>query len=440
MPSLNLISRLISSGNPNETASNLAGPKGKIGGHSKTPGQTKFFYEAVNAAGTRVRGTEGAANEQALVTKLISTGLQPIKIKKQHSLEGLLNLYVRPKLTQEDLLFFTRELADLLEAGVPLERSMTVIADSTDKPAVKELVTTIRRDIQGGKGLSGALSNHPALFDKLYVNMVTVGEMGGVLPEVLRRLGTFLERSRQIRRFILTSSIYPGMLLLVGILSITILVTFVVPKFGQIFKDLNQPMPLATELIVNASSFIKDWWWLITLFIATLGIGLYTSFRTPNSKIWWDKTLLHLPIVGGMLLRMELARLTRTLGTLLESGVPILSSISLASDVLKNSQIRAQMELMYKGVRQGKTLSQIMKQSSLFPALVVHLVSIGEETGDMGKMLLKVADDLEEKIQHDTKLYLSLVEPVTIVVMGLLIGGIILSMLLAIFGINDVSL
>lgn len=435
MPSINPISRLITSANSKAAS----GPGGKSESRKAT-GQTKFFYEAINTAGVRVNGTEEAANEQAIINKLLALGLQPIKIKKQRSLEGLLRLRTGPKLTQDDLLFFTRELADLLEAGVPLERSMTVIADSTDKPAVKELVTTIRRDIQGGKGLSGALSNHPALFDKLYVNMVTVGEMGGVLPEVLRRLGTFLERSRQIRRFILTSSIYPGMLLLVGIASITILVTFVVPKFGQIFKDLNQPMPLATELIVNISSFIKDWWWLITGFLAVLVSGIYTSFHNPNSRIWWDKTLLRLPLAGGMLLRMELARLTRTLGTLLESGVPILSSISLASDVLENSQIRGQMEVMYKGVKQGRALSQIMKQSNLFPPLVVHLISIGEETGDMGKMLLKIADDLEEKIQHDTKLYLSMVEPVTIIFMGLLIGGIILSMLLAIFGINDVSL
>ncbi|MEZ0328032.1 MAG: type II secretion system F family protein [Dissulfuribacterales bacterium] len=435
MPSLNPISRLITSAK-SVTASSSGGKSDK----RKTTGQTKFSYEAINSSGSKVSGTEEAATEQALINKLLALGLQPIKIKKQHTLEGLLHLHTGPKLTQDDLLFFTRELADLLEAGVPLERSMTVIADSTDKPAVKELVTTVRRDIQGGKGLSGALSNHPALFDKLYVNMVTVGEMGGVLPEVLRRLGTFLERSRQIRRFILTSSIYPGMLLLVGFASVTILVTFVVPKFGQIFKDLNQPMPLATELIVNTSSFIKDWWWMIAAFIAVAVGGLYTSFHTPNSRIWWDKTLLRLPLAGGMILRMELARLTRTLGTLLESGVPILSSISLASDVLENSQIRAQMEVMHKGVRQGRALSQIMKQSSLFPPLVVHLVSIGEETGDMGKMLLKVADDLDEKIQHDTKLYLSMVEPVTIVVMGLLIGGIILSMLLAIFGINDVSL
>lgn len=434
MPSLNSISSFIGSSKSS---------KNDAPGKSNTPltrGQTRFAYEAVNSAGARIRGIEEAENEQAVINKLLSLGLQPIRIKKQHTLEGLLRLQTGPKLTQEDLLFFTRELADLLEAGVPLERSMTVIADSTDKPAVKELVNTIRRDIQGGKGLSGALSNHPKLFDKLYVNMVTVGEMGGVLPEVLRRLGAFLERSRQIRRFILTSSIYPGMLLLVGFASITVLVTFVVPKFGQIFKDLNQPMPLATELIVNASSFIRDWWWLLALFLTAIGVGIYTSFHSPNSRMWWDKTLLRIPLVGAMILRMELARLTRTLGTLLESGVPILSSISLASDVLENSQIKTQMEAMYKGVRQGKTLSQIMKQSPLFPPLVVHLVSIGEETGEMGKMLLKVADDLEEKIQHDTKLYLSMVEPVTIVVMGLLIGGIILSMLLAIFGINDVSL
>ncbi len=212
------------------------------------------------------------------------------------------------------------------------------------------------------------------------------------------------------------------------------------PKFGQIFEDMNQPMPLVTKFIVEASMFLQSWWWLLFLIFLVLCTGFYSYIKSPDGRAWWDRTVLRLPLAGSMLLKIELGRLSRTLGTLLESGVPILKGISLSSEVVANSVIRSAVDDLYKGVRQGKSLSQLMKSAKVFPSLMVHLVAIGEETGAMGPMLLKIADDLEEKVQHDTKVYLAMVEPVTIVLMGIIIGGIILSMLLAIFGINDITL
>lgn len=398
-----------------------------------------FAYEALDSRGQRIQGVvDDAADRDAVLARLLSKGLQPIKIRRIRPVQAIFSRK-GPRFSHEDVLFFTRELGDLLEAGVPLERALAIIADSSEKPQTKELVTAIKEDVQGGKGLSGALAAYPDIFNKLYVNMVTVGEMGGVLPQVLKRLGGFLERSRQIKRFIITSSIYPGVLMLVGVLSVVILITFVVPKFGQIFDDLNQPMPTVTKIIFDASIVIKKWWWCIfsIILIAFLGFRYYK--KTPEGRKWWDETVLRLPLAGAMILRIELSRFCRTLGTLIESGVPILKGISLAGDVVSNSILRHEIENIYKGVRQGKNLSQLMKKSPLFPTLMVNLVGIGEETGALGEMLLKVADDFDEKIRHDTKVYLSLVEPVTIVLMGIVIGGIILSMLLAIFGINDVT-
>jgi type II secretory pathway component PulF len=397
-----------------------------------------FAYEALDPRGQRIQGVDDAVDQDAVLSRLLSKGLQPIKIRRIRPAQAIFSRQ-GPRFSHEDVLFFTRELGDLLEAGVPLERALAIIADSSEKPRTKELVTSIKEDVQGGKGLSGALAVYPEIFNKLYVNMVTVGEMGGVLPQVLKRLGGFLERSRQIKRFIITSSIYPGVLMLVGILSVVILITFVVPKFGQIFDDLNQPMPTMTKIIFDASVVIKKWWWGLfsMILIAFLGFRYYR--RTPEGRAWWDKSVLRLPLAGAMISKIELGRFCRTLGTLIESGVPILKGISLAGDVVSNSLLKGEIEDIYKGVRQGKSLSQLMKKSPLFPTLMVNLVGIGEETGALGAMLLKVADDFDEKIQHDTKVYLSLVEPVTIVLMGIVIGGIILSMLLAIFGINDVT-
>ncbi len=397
-----------------------------------------FTYEALDLKGQRIQGTEEAEDQQQLVAKLVSRGLQPVSIKK---VRGLRAFFEQPRqhLDQDSVLYFTGELADLLEAGVPLERALGIIADSADKESVKAVLTEIRQKIQAGQGLSEALASYPKSFSRLYVNMVRVGELGGVLPEVLRRLDEFMERSREVRKFIITSSIYPSILAAVGLISIVILVTFVVPKFAQIFEDLDQEMPLVTKIIVGISLFLQNWWWAIFITVLFCVIGAWSYLRTPEGKKWWDRTVLRLPLAGPMVRRIELGRLSRTLGTLIESGVPILKGISLSKEVVSNSLIKQAVDELYVGVRQGKSMSQLMKKTGVFPSLMVHLVAIGEETGAMGPMLLKVADDLEEKVRHDTKVFLSLVEPVTIVFMGILIGGIILSMLMAIFGINDVG-
>ncbi len=398
-----------------------------------------FAYEALDVKGQKIEGTDEAASQDLLISMLISQGLQPVKVKRLKRFHALLSRK-GVRFSHDDLLYFTRELADLLEAGVHLERTLVILEDAAEQKTIRVLINTIRQEIHGGKKLSEALSSYPDIFNPLYINMVRVGELGGVLPVVLKKLSGFIERSRDIRKFIITSSIYPSILALVGILSVFILVTFVVPKFGQIFEDLNQPMPLATKLIVGASMFLQSWWWLLGLVIFVLSTGLYSYIKSPEGRAWWDRVVLRLPLAGSMLLKIELGRLARTLGTLLESGIPILKGISLSGEVVSNSVIRSAVDDLYKGVRQGKSLSQLMKQAKVFPSLMVHLVAVGEETGAMGPMLLKIADDLEEKVQHDTKVYLSLVEPITIVLMGIIIGGIILSMLLAIFGINDVAL
>ncbi len=398
-----------------------------------------FAYEALDVKGQKIEGTDEAASQDLLISMLVSQGLQPVKVKR---LKRFYALWSRKgvRFSHDDLLYFTRELADLLEAGVHLERTLVILEDAAEQKTIRVLINTIRHEIHGGKKLSEALSSYPDIFNPLYINMVRVGELGGVLPVVLKKMSGFIERSRDIRKFIITSSIYPSILAIVGILSVFILVTFVVPKFGQIFEDLNQPMPLATKFIVGASMFLQSWWWLLCLVIFVLSAGFYSYIKSPEGRAWWDRVVLRLPLAGSMLLKIELGRLARTLGTLLESGVPILKGISLSGEVVSNSVIRSAVDDLYKGVRQGKSLSQLMKQSDVFPSLMAHLVAVGEETGAMGPMLLKIADDLEEKVQHDTKVYLSLVEPITIVLMGIIIGGIILSMLLAIFGINDVAL
>ncbi len=398
----------------------------------------EFAFEAIDSKGKRVSGTQEAASQEEVVSGLISKGLQPIQVKRLHTFQAILE-FGKKRVSLDDVLYFTGELADLLEAGVPLERSLLILSDATEKEEVRGLVKEIKDAIHGGKTLSEALSQHKDVFDSLYINMVKVGELGGVLPQVLRRLGDFLERSRQIRKFIISSSIYPAILAFVGLVSVFILVTFVVPKFGQIFQDINQPMPAMTSFILGASLFLRKWWWLLFLIVAGLALSFRIYIKRPEGRRWWDNFKLNMPLVGPFVRRVELGRFARTLGTLLESGVPILKGISLSGEVVGNTVIRDAVRELYAGIRQGKSLSLLMKKSRVFPPLMIHLVSVGEETGGLSRMLLKVADDFDEQVQSDTKLFLSMLEPITIVVMGIIIGGIIFSMLMAIFGINDVT-
>ncbi len=398
----------------------------------------EFAFEAIDSKGKRVSGTQEAASQEEVVSGLISKGLQPIQVKRLHTFQAILE-FGKKRVSLDDVLYFTGELADLLEAGVPLERSLLILSDATEKEEVRGLVKEIKDAIHGGKTLSEALSQHKDVFDSLYINMVKVGELGGVLPQVLRRLGDFLERSRQIRKFIISSSIYPTILAFVGLVSVFILVTFVVPKFGQIFQDINQPMPAMTSFILGASLFLRTWWWLLFLIVAGLALSFRIYIKRPEGRRWWDNFKLNMPLVGPFVRRVELGRFARTLGTLLESGVPILKGISLSGEVVGNTVIRDAVRELYAGIRQGKSLSLLMKKSRVFPPLMIHLVSVGEETGGLSRMLLKVADDFDEQVQSDTKLFLSMLEPITIVVMGIIIGGIIFSMLMAIFGINDVT-
>lgn len=399
----------------------------------------EYSYEAMDMAGKKIAASEDAPDQDTLVASLVSRGLQPVRIKEARTLGSMWGRR-RRRFTFENLLYFTRELGDLMEAGITLERALAIISDSAEQEDVKFVLENIREEIKGGKKLSEALADYPDIFNSMYVNMVRVGELGGVLPAVFKRLDDFLERSRQIRKFIISSSIYPAILLLVGVASVLILVVFVVPKFGEIFSDLNQPMPLMTRIIVDASSGIRRWWWLMILVSSVLFGGLYAYVKSEAGRLWWDNVVLRLPLAGTMVSNIQISRFARTLGTLIDSGVPILKGIALAGDVVTSSVIQDAVKELYRGVRQGKNLSRLMKQTGVFPSLMVHLVAVGEETGAMGDMLLKIADDLDDKIQSDTRVYLAMVEPVTIVIMGVMIGGIILSMLMAIFGINDVAM
>jgi general secretion pathway protein F len=269
--------------------------------------------------------------------------------------------------------------------------------------------------------------------------MVRVGEVGGILPDVTEKLGQFMERTEEIKRFIVSSSIYPSILFLVGIISVIVIMGFVVPRFAGIFNDLGQKIPFSTQILISVSVFLRAWWPVILLAAGLIFFVLWRFSRTPAGKDLLDRIVIKAPVFGSLMTDIQVSRFARTLGTLVTSGVPLTKGLSIVQRVVSNSVVRAAVEHIVSQVREGRRVSALMKEKGIFPAMAVQMVSLGEETGRIGEMLVLVAEELDNKIQSRIKSYLALMEPLAILIMGLIIGGIVVSMLSAIFGINEIE-
>uniref|UniRef100_A0A832A2A4 Type II secretion system F family protein n=1 Tax=Desulfacinum infernum TaxID=35837 RepID=A0A832A2A4_9BACT len=399
----------------------------------------KFFFEGVDTRGRRVQGAEDAKDQTALLVALQAKGIFVTRWKegaeRTRRLLGERRRGLNFSLRRE----FIMELGHLIRSGVPVDRSLRILADSTRSAALRQAVLDIREAVRSGLSLSEAVARRAPECGELVVNMIRVGEVGGVLDEVLEKLGAFMTRSEETRKFILTSSLYPALLLFMGVASVAAILGFVIPKFAVIFDELGPKVPWATAWLIGVSEAFRRFWWLGGLLIA-LGVwGVWAFARNPKNRALLDRQLLKAPLVGPLVSGVELGRLARTLGTLLVSGVPLLKSLAIVQGVVRNSVIRQALAVIYQKVQQGKPLSALMRESDVFPARVVHMTAIGEETGHLGEMLLSVADDVDRDVQTRTRAALALLEPVIIVFMGVLIGGMVISMLLAVMGLQEVS-
>jgi general secretion pathway protein F len=269
--------------------------------------------------------------------------------------------------------------------------------------------------------------------------MVRVGEVGGVLPQVMAKLAQFEERAEETKKFIISSAIYPSILVMVGIISVLVIMGFVVPRFAGIFNGLGQKIPFATQILISVSALLRQWWWVLVITMVVLFLSLRYVAHTSVGRLKLDKLAISVPLIGSLIREIQVSHFARTLGTLLLSGVPLLKSLSIVREVVGNQIIRASVQKIYEKVKECRRISSLMKEMKLFPEMAIQLVSVGEETGRMGEMLVEIAEELDNKIQAKIKFYLTLLEPLTILFMGLLIGGIVVSMLMAVFGINEIQ-
>jgi type II secretory pathway component PulF len=399
----------------------------------------RFFYEAIDGQGRRVIDSDTARDRETLLLSLQTQGLVLVRW-----LEGGRPARFRIRrrgrsLRSGELLQLTKELSHLLKSGLPLDRALSIIGESATSNNVISMVAHLKESIRGGSSLSDAMALKSADFSDLYVNMVRVGEVGGVLPQALEKVTQFMERSEEIKRFIISSSIYPVVLMCVGLVSIIVIMGFVVPRFAGIFKDLGQEIPLPTQILMTTSEFLSDWWIVLIVCVALAVFMLWRWVRSPSNRGRVDRLVIGTPLLGPLMLDTQVSRFARTLGTLLESGVPVLKALSIVQKVVGNTLVQTAVAHIYEQVREGKRISTAMHEREVFPPLAVQMVSVGEETGRLGDMLVVVSDELDAKIQAKIRAYLALLEPLAILTMGLIIGAIVVSMLSAILGINEIE-
>ena len=399
-----------------------------------------FFFRAVASDGKVRTGSLSGDNEKLIAGELRKQGLTPIYVgiaPGKTALEFKLPSFGKGR---RDVLFFTQELSTLLNATVPLDRALSITAELTEHASFRFIVLDILRVLKGGRSLADSLGTHPQYFSDLYTNMVRAGEASGSLAIIFERLAEF-ERSRDdLRNYIISSMIYPILLACVGVASIVLLLTFVVPRFASIFKDSTMKIPLPTKMLLDVSDFVTAWWWLgASVLVATLIIWrVYT--RTVAGRFWWDGARLKLPLLGDALLKAETARFARAMGTLVQSSVPLVQSIAIAGGILNNKRISGSLDIIAQGVKRGEGIAAPLKRAGQFPPLAGHLLSVGEETGRIDHMFNRMAEIYEVDTKAAIRRFTSLFEPLVILIMGLVVGALILSMLLAITSINDVAM
>ena len=394
-----------------------------------------FSYRATTSEGAIVEGVIEAADERDAADRLKNSGIIPLRITTPK--EGLGGRFL-PKSSKGDILTFTTELSALLGAGLPLDRSLNILSDISESGEMKNIVKSVLKSIREGSSFSDALSRHPRVFPKIYVNMIRAGEAGGVLDVVLDKLNEFLESSRELKDHIFSAMIYPVILLFTGGFSIVVLLVYVLPKFSSIFAEMHVALPLSTRIIIGVSGVLSSFWWVLLLGVVGAWLLFRNYTRSDEGRYAWDS--LKLKLMGEVIRKIETARFSRTLGTLLKSGVPLLQALHNAKDVIGNQVIASAIDAVSKGAKEGKGIAGPLAGAAVFPPLALSMIKVGEETGQLDVMLLKVATTYEKSLKVSIKRFVSFVEPAMILAMGLIIGFIVVSMLMAIFSITNLPL
>ncbi len=398
-----------------------------------------FAYRATDAAGKRVEGVIEAADPAAVAGRLQELRFFPLSVRPA---SGRGEQAASGRLARgggRRLVAFTRQLAVLLGSGIPLDHALTVAGEVADDAALREVVAAVHRSVQEGAGLADALARHPKVFSDLYVSMVRAGEAGGALDQILSRLADFLEEWQRIRDIVVSALLYPAFLSVFAAGAVGVLLVVVVPRFAGVFADLGAALPLPTRMLMAVSDLLRRLWWLAPVLAAAAAAAVEAARRSPRWRAWWDRRVLRLPLAGDLAVKVQVSRFARVFGTLAASGVPILRALEIVTGTLTNSVFASSLARVQSGLREGKGVTEPLRRAGVFPPLFLHMVAVGEETGRLEEMMLAVAAGYDREVETAAKRLLSLIEPVIILAMGVVIGAIILSILWAIFSVNQMA-
>ena len=405
-----------------------------------------FQYKAVTAAGEVQEGVLEAASTQGAVARLQQMGLIPIRAQEAgvaragpQQATASRPLFRRTRITQDDIAVVTRELATLLKAGLPLDRSFEILITLAPNPRTAELLGRVRNDVRGGASLSKALDAQ-RLFSRFYVNMIRAGEAGGSLPNVLLRLAEYMERAKALRDNVTASLTYPGFLAVISVIAVVVLLGAVVPRFKPIFAGTGKAIPFMTQAVLFAGDAMRNWGWLMLIAAAGLAWIFQRRLRDPEVRYRYDRWLVTGPVVGSLFSRIEMARFSRTLGTLLANGVTLVAALNIVRETMGNSWLAEAIGNVARELKEGRGLGRPMMETGRFPMLAVHMILVGEETGRLDDMLMQVAETYDHEVEVAIRKALALLQPVMIVLMALVIGFIIIAILSAMMSVYDLPI
>lgn len=401
-----------------------------------------FAYKGITAAGKNVTGMRDAESDRAVKAALRREGIYPTSVKltgrdrssagraassQGGTLQSLGDIFRR--VSTQDLAVATRQLATLIHAGIPLVESLMALVDQTENERFKSIWGEVKQDINEGQGLADAMSKHPRAFNGLYVNMIRAGEHSGALDIVLNRLADFTESQAKLKTKLIGTMFYPIIMLLMSGVVIAILFTFVIPKITKIFESQKVALPILTQGLIAVSTLVSDWWFVLLPSIVLVLFGFRQWVKTPTGTAWWDRTTLKLPVFGPLLRMLAVSRFTKTLATLISSGVPLLTAFDIVKNIVGNTVLVKVIEESRDAVKEGDSIAAPLKRSGQFPALVTHMIAIGEKTGQLEEMLGKVADSYESQVDARVMALTSIMEPVIIVILGVVVALVVFAIL-----------
>ncbi len=391
-----------------------------------------FTFSGKDAAGQKISGERTSVNKQTLAAQLRRERITPGSIREKGK-EFSLPTFGSSKVKTKDIAIFFRQFSVMIDAGLPLVQCLEILAANQENPTFQKTLTGVRTTVEGGSTLANAMRQYPNVFDDLSTNMIEAGETGGILDIILQRLATYVEKAVKLRAAVKSALIYPVSVVSIAVLIVGALLKWVVPIFANLFAGLGVALPLPTRLVMGLSAFVGHFWWFFIVGAVGLVFGLKQIRKHPKGKYAFDAVLLKLPVLGVLLRKIAVARFTRTLGTLITSGVPILEGLAITARTSGNAVLEAALMRVRKAIEEGRTIVDPLKESGVFPNMVTQMIGVGEATGAMDSMLQKIADFYEDEVDAATKDLLALLEPMIIGMLGVTIGGIVISLYMPLF-------